>query len=345
VISDQDSATAIVDYHSLATMKEIPQFGYSSGTAALPGAVLSVNTGLYALQVFDLATESIVGQIPIGGYSGGTPVVNAAGTTIYVPGDRVVKIDAAKRAPSGFIGGLTDDPEAAVLSPDGGTLYTMHNDGPGGEDSDFVYVIDTQTGTVTHVLTGYGTDSITLSKDGGTVFMSVSSSEGHRPSDPSCPPTEGTCVFDAATFSLLAQIGTRGGNLATSQDGSYVYATQAETLEVVDTTTLQVASTVNMPDNFIVEDILTRPVGNSALLIGSASDASTAYVFDTSTNQVAHKFPVPCPEFNSYAFAPDGASVWFVSVGTGPTLTGESFSDGSVIGQIAVGGIWLAFQP
>jgi WD40 repeat protein len=349
LVASGNHTTLLVSYQTLSVVRSIPQLGYVSGTAALAasGTLLSVNTGMSAIQVFDPASLSIVGQIPIG-YAGEAPVVNGSGTIVYVPddyGNRLMRIDAVHRVVTGWTGGL---PSAftAVLSPDGATAYTMNNNII-GEAKDFVSVIDTATDTITKELTSNGISSLTLAQDGSSIYMTVSTSYFQHPKNPDCPLGGGMCVFDSTTFALLAQLDV-SGSLSASQNGQYVYAIGGTEISLVDTATLQVMGTINLPSGVTGGSMLVNPQGHSALVFGydSTSESVVAYLFDTSTNQIGQPFPIP-PNAFSEAFTPDGASIWFVCLNqTLPNLLiGESFPSGNVIGQLETDASWIAFQP
>ena len=120
------------------------------------------------VSVIDLATNTVVATVPVGGYPQGV-AVNPAGTAVYTANsdtNDVTVIDTATYKTATIPAGAS--PVGAVISPDGTRIYVANcNDAV-----NTVTVIDRATNTVVDkILCGSGSIALAAHPDGSVIFV------------------------------------------------------------------------------------------------------------------------------------------------------------------------------
>ncbi|MGY4711594.1 YncE family protein [Mycolicibacterium sp. CBM1] len=307
-----------------------PSYIVAGGT---PGTVLSpdgtqlyqitapvVRSGLFSrtdspysiLTVIDTDSNSVVGQVRIGGEVQYPPVVSPDGTRVYVTSTvwshgeakttYVTSVDTSTTAVIGTPVALAGwAPGNPVLSSDGGRLYQVTS---GGGFNQTVTAIDTASGAIV------GTP-VTLS-GGSVVGALMVSSDGSRLSLTTQSPNKGdgqpqtayVSVIDAADTSLINRvtlIGSAAGGIVVNPDAT----TAAQAVSVGTTTTI------------ISVDLADGSVAWTATADGSAS-------------------------YSAYApmFSDNGSRVSLVTVkNSSPQVTVFDSSDGHVVGTLTLPGV------
>ena len=200
--------------------------------------------------VFDTATRTPVADIPVPGDGIITFIkISPDGRFAYVihgGGDTntVTVVDTATNTVVGALQSADVFPGSGAVSPDGTYLYLPDY------GSRNVLQIDTATRTVTkRIPVGEGTGFVAVSPDGRTLYTSR-----NQPSPPGSPPVRGTVgVVDVAS-GAVTEIQLNGFDAwepVLSADGTRLYVAQGgfKSVAIIDTTTKQLISIVNVGNN------------------------------------------------------------------------------------------------
>lgn len=271
------------------------------------------NLGSTALQVIDVATNTVIDTIPVSSPS--AVAVNAAGSRAYVTADSGVDVvDLASGSvvttvptgpfpthlvlsnDDGFLYVNSNDPAVTVIdtatntvvatvplagksrglavTPDGTSVWVSQDAGSGA-----ISVIDTVTNTVTSTFPAVRSESLVFTPDGAFLYASDNDSNN-------------CVVFDTATRTAVATIPTGAtpqGN-AISPSGATVYQVNASgnSVSVIDTATNTVTATVEV--GFLPGYVALTPDGAFAYVTGEFDSA--VFVIDTATNTVVATIPV-----------------------------------------------------
>ncbi len=272
----------------------IAAFGFGTANAQLNAYVAS--TGNSTVLVLDTATNTTTATVS--GTGSRHLSLSPDGALLYsVTFNAVQVVDTATNAvianiPTGNI--VTN----VVQSPNG-FLYTCNN------SSGTVSIIDTATYTVASTLPSLPCQTIAITPDGSSVWVSSNDVAN------SFLPT--IVVIDTATnaittsFAIGAVLANAPSRIAFTPDGSFAYAAgfPSNSVSVIDTATHATVATV--------------PVGSLPTFVDVTPDGAFAYVanltansvsvIDTATNTVVATIPVGAFP-RALAFTPDGASAY-----------------------------------
>lgn len=237
----------------------VPIGGQPSGLKLTPdGTRLYIACqGTNSVMVMSTASNSIIATIPVGT----TPIrlaVSPNGAQVYVANEGSNSVSVIDVASNSVIGTVPvgSRPMDVAFSPDGSNAYVTNYYGAS------LSVINTASRSVSATLpTGYGPQSVVVRGD-GVIFVA-------------CQFSNVVDVFGAAGNSLGTISGlTYPSGMALSSDGSrlYVANSNAATLSVVYTGTLQIIATV--------------PVAASPTSVKLSTDGSLVYVVSQSMSSV-----------------------------------------------------------
>lgn len=268
------------------------------------------------VSVISRTTHAVTGTLVAGG-GAAFVVLTPDGQTAYVANETIPAIsvlDTATGAQSSSISlaPYNVSPYAAVLSPDGGTLYvTATLDG-------FISLLAFHTGTgalifnvpIPGVPGGYTSPmhlpAPAISADGGTLYIA-----GYE-----------FVIFDVATQSVAATIATPPGylgpeGLAVTPDGAYAVVTTNAVvngngqLTLVNLQTQAVVKQLDFGRDGFIGPAVSSPAGALVYFILNQSSSHTVAVqaFDITTQQVAKTFAAGSGFGQAIAITPDGAEI------------------------------------
>ncbi|MDG4668016.1 beta-propeller fold lactonase family protein [Mycobacterium sp. 236(2023)] len=247
------------------------------GVAVLPNGtrVYVANSDYDDVSVIDTATNSVVGQVPMGGYAVRRLIMNPNGSRLYALGSsNVFVIDTATDTLIGKP--ISVYAKDAAITPDGSRLYITDGNWNGS-----VSIFDTATNTIigepiSVARYPYG---VAISPDGRRVYVANETLN---------PDIAGSVsVIDTATNTVIGspiRVGADPVSVAISPDGKRVYVgnSRSGTISVIDTTTNKVvgkpiqtgddpAFLAVSPDGARV--YVTRPSDNAVVTVDTATSA------------------------------------------------------------------------
>ena len=235
--------------------------------------VTSVNT--HSITVVDMATNSVVGSIPISAgppqYVAFTPDGKTAYISVYDElhntGNAVLVLDTATRAVTASIP-AEKFPYAIAISPDGRQVYVPNH------DVNLVSVVNTATNTVVQ--------KIAVKPNPHCVAYSINGRRAYIANHSSNIVT----VLDTKNGAILSEIpvGRSPHALAMSPDRARVYVVDydSDEVSVIDPATNTVAATIKVQRE--PQSIAFAPDSKHAYVVNDGSN--TVSVIDTATNQV-----------------------------------------------------------
>ena len=277
--------------------------GPQSGTVTPDGKfayVTSVNT--HSITVLDMATNAVVGSIPIAAgppqYVAFTPDGKTAYVSVYDElhntGNAILVLDTASRTVTASIP-AEKFPYAIAVSPDGRQVYVPNH------DVNLVSVVDTATNTVVQ--------KIAVKPNPHAVAYSVNGRRAYVANHASNIVT----VLDTKNGSILNEIpvGHSPHALAMSPDGSRVYVVDydSDQVSVIDPAKNTVAATIQVQRE--PQSIAFAPDSKHAYVVNDGSN--TVSVIDTATSQVTATIGVGQDPTNVFA-TPDGKHAYVTNI-------------------------------
>jgi len=281
--------------------------------------------GSNSVSVISTATNSIVSNIPVGGYPIGV-AVSPDGTRAYVVNRGAVTLSVINTATNAVITPVPTgaNPIGVAVSPDGSRVYVTN------QDDGTISVINTSTNTVTATVSvGQNPYGIVVSPDGSKVYVSNNNGNGT------------VSVVNALSNMLIATIpvGVAPGGIVVSADGSKAY---------VENFVSNTVSVINTATNAVMADI---PVGSNPWGIALGPDGSRLYVsnqnsnnvfvINTADNSVVTIIPVGVNPYGVCVSA-DGSSVYVANINSN-TVSVISTATNLVTATIPVAGSPAAF--
>jgi len=258
---------------------------FAAGAAFAQVNAYVVNQGISSLSVIDTSTNTVTATVS--GLSIPRAVtLSPDGQFVYVTtSSGMSKIDTATNTIVASVA-TGQIPLGIAVTHDGATAYVANN------NSLTSSVVDTATMTVTSTIPCTVAQSIAMTPDGASVWLSDAFGV--------------ISVIDTATstVSTTFPLGTAPASIAFSPDGAFAYLANfgSNSFVVLDTTTHTAVATV--------------PVGNRPFYVAVSPNGAFAYVanllgntvsiVDTATNTVAATVPVGAFP-RALAFTPDGA--------------------------------------
>lgn len=276
----------------LAFIGSLPVFGAPYGYVP--------NNGSGSVSVIDLANNSVVATIGVGG----APIrlaVTPDGKKLYVVNtgsDNVTVVDTATRRVTKTIT-VGDEPAEILISPDGSQVYVPN------AEARTVSVISTSTDSVIATLNaGSNCRHIiwVTNSQGNWVYVANQGASS-------------LTVIDPVRVAVDRNIGVGGGprRLWASPDGSRVYSAdyQANTVSVVDTITKKRISTIAVGEG--PRGIVVTPNGNEIYVANL--NGNSVSVISASTLQVINTINVGGEPW-TVVTSPDGSRVYCINSGT-----------------------------
>jgi YVTN family beta-propeller protein len=224
----------------------LPAGGYPTEIAVNKAGTVGyvTDSGLNAVQVVDLTTNTVTASIPV--YAAGGIAVSSDGTKVLVSGNGWATfistatnavIATVNVAASGSFGDIVVSGARAYVP-----FYSSDASVPG-----FTDVISTATGAVIGQIQDSG--QVAVSPDGKTVYVSnVSGSSGATSLD----------VYSAATYAKTNSVSlpTYDHAIAVTPDGNYVYAlSDGGEADIVSTSSLTIVDSTPLPGDSDVNGI------------------------------------------------------------------------------------------
>lgn len=290
------------------------------------------------VSVIDVATNSLITAIPVGGSPYGVSV-SPDGSTVYVTNrddSTVSVISTATNTVIATIGWVGHHPQGIVVSPDGSKVYVVTDD---GFDSQ-VSIIDAFTNTLSDsVELPSNAQSVCISPDGSTLYVNdtyygnltvvntatnlitAAITVGYVPTSLAITP-DGSKVYvrdyyghfkvvNTSTGTVSSTILTWNGYFMTvSPDGSTLYVSAYNKLYVVNAATDTITDSISVGSG-LPQGLSVTPDG-SKLYVASFNYASV-YIINTATNAIMDTVTAG---FGSVAIG------YFISTYTSPSCSG-----------------------
>ncbi|MDT7665794.1 MAG: molecular chaperone DnaK [Pseudonocardiales bacterium] len=285
--------------------------GPQSGTITPDGKLAYVaSTNTHSITLIDLATNGVVGGIPIAAgppqFVAFTPDGRFAYVSVYDEirntGNAVVVVDTATRAVVASIP-AEKFPYAIAVSPDGRQVYIPNH------DVNLVSVVNTATNTVVQ--------KIAVKPNPHSVAYSVNGRRAYVANHASNVVT----VLDTKNGAVLTEIpvGRSPHSIAMSPDRARVYVVNYDgnSVSVIDPATNKVTATI--PVQLEPQSVAFAPDSRHAYVVNDGSN--TVSVIDTATNQVTANVQV----------GQDPTSVFVAADGKHAYVTNISSNDVSVL--------------
>jgi len=300
-----------------------------------------------SISVVSRATHNVTGTL-IAGEGAAFVVLTPDGQTAYVAnenGPSIYAIDTATGVPTAEISLAAYDeyPYAAVLSPDGSTLYVLATVISLGIQTGFIdlLALDTTTGALLFNDPIPGTpDGATdpehlpppaISADGQTIYIA-----GYE-----------FIVFNAATQTVTATVATPPGyagpeGLAVTPDDAYAIVTgngiingNGE-LTLVDLKTLAIVKQIGYGRDGFIGPVVCSPDGLLAYFVLNQNTSHQVQVlaFDIASRQVVNTFSAGSGLGQAIAITPDGSEIE-VGNSYNATVTALNAASGAVIATVA----------
>ena len=245
----------------------------------------------------DITVGTIVQDLAISPDGSTLYVLTKDGTGPNLPGDLVV-IDTATNQVTDTIA-VGDGPFSIVVTPDANTIYFNNEMGD-------MLIYDTSTLTQTGSISNVGFGYLALTPDGRTLF--VTDFLGTT-----------VAVILISTDSVIDTItvaNNPGRSVVSARDILYVPNIQSGSVSVIDASTHDVITTINLPTT----QAPSVPTSTGATPDGTyifVTDPGTGilHVIDSFTNTVVANVPLSqSPEANATTFTPDGNTAYISNV-------------------------------
>ena len=287
--------------------------------------------GVVHLKFVDLATSQVVGDSVVLPEFALQMALDVTGATLYVSddgNDQVLPVDIASRAVGTPIP-VGDSPDAIVMDPRGGRLYTANHNG----SSDSLSAVDlTAAPPAVTPITSPDLDRaevLTITPDGRRLFAH---SFGASANGTTVVPVDTDAK--AALPAITAGVTMTGG--AVSPDGSRLYAASRDEaqIKVIDVAAGAVVDTIQMPLTDELTQMVVTPDGtrlvvtsrtsNRVTVVDLATKASTPSPLDLPNEIAIAPARTPAtPTFTIGQSSMPGAPVSFFAA---PTMNAASFS-------------------
>ena len=277
--------------------------GPQSGAITPDGKFAYVtSTNTHSLTVLDMATNAVVGSIPISAgppqYVAFTPDGKTAYISVYDElhntGNAVLVLDTASRTVTASIP-AEKFPYAIAVSPDGRQVYVPNH------DVNLVSVVNTATNTVVQ--------KIAVKPNPHCVAYSINGRRAYIANHSSNIVT----VIDTKNGAILNEIpvGRSPHALAMSPDRGRVYVVDydSDEVSVIDPATNTVAATIKVQRE--PQSIAFAPDAKHAYVVNDGSN--TVSVIDTATNQVTATVPTGQDPTNVFV-TPDGKRAYVTNI-------------------------------
>jgi YVTN family beta-propeller protein len=262
--------------------------------------ITSVNT--HSISVLDMATNAVVGSIPISAgppqYVAFTPDGKTAYVSVYDElhntGNAILVLDTASRTVTASIP-AEKFPYAIAVSPDGRQLYVPNH------DVNLVSVVNTATNTVVQ--------KIAVKPNPHCVAYSINGRRAYIANHASNIVT----VLDTKNGAILNEIpvGRSPHALAMSPDRARVYVVDydSDEVSVIDPATNTVAATIKVQRE--PQSVAFAPDSKHAYVVNDGSN--TVSVIDTATNQITATVPTGQDPTNVFV-TPDGKRAYVTNI-------------------------------
>ena len=260
-------------------------------------------------------------------------------------GDNVHVIDPKTNRVVGVIEDI-EVPHGVALAPDGKRIYVTD------ESLSTLDVVDAQTlHVVKRIHLSGRPNNLAVSKDGKHVYVAIAEGAG------------AVDVIDAGTNRDVQSIKVDGAihNIYVTPDGKYAVAGSIpkKTLNVIDTSTNQVAWTTTLSGGLRPMAFTTNPDGSTKQIIVQLSDYHGMVVVDFATHKEVRRIALPEPAgetketegiqgapSHGLAITPDGKTLWASSKWYG-YVAAYSLPDFKLLKVVPVGSHpeWLTIPP
>ena len=287
---------------------------------------VSMRGGQNRVAVFDVGTNTVVTEIPLGGSNPGAIAVSPDGSTLYVLNestDDISVIDTGTLAETATIA-VGDEPRFVLFSADGTRAYVSTRG-----LSDSLYVIDTATDSVTDtVVLGNDPGHMAFSTDGATLYVANQAGNSLSVVDVTEPGPPGIIG------GVLATVTEVGGGLdgaftvVAHPDATRVYVSTAfpnNKVGVIDTATNTVASVITVGSAPYFMDLARDGRADPKLYVANLFGDSVS-VIDTDTDTVATTI-TGLGGFVRVAVSADGLRAYVASEGASEVHVIDTFDD------------------
>jgi YVTN family beta-propeller protein len=260
------------------------------------------STDTHSITVIEMATNAVVGSIPIGAgppqYVAFTPDGRYAYVSVYDEirntGNAVVVVDTSTRAVVASIP-AEKFPYALAVSPDGRQVYVPNH------DVNLISVVDTATNTVVRkIAVKPNPHAVAYSVDGRRAYVANHVSNV-------------VTVLDTSNSAILAEIrvGHSPHSIAVSPDRARVYVVNYDgnSTSVIDPATNTVTATIPVQEE--PQSVAFAPDSRHAYVVNDGSN--TVSVIDTATNQVTATIGVGQDPTNVFV-APNGRHAYVTNI-------------------------------
>jgi len=266
----------------------------------------------------DVASKTLAGEARSAMHTPGAIAITADGQHAYVAGldgSDLRLFDLATGKPVGAPIKVGAEPDGIALTPDGTQALVSNS------MSNTVSVIDTASGAVTATIP-VNADPQQIVMDGpDTAYVTGGAS---------------TEELNLTTDTVAATVHTyyAGGGLALSPDGSTLYVPVLKGVDVINTATNTLTSTITLPGNQNYGDAIS-PDGSRLYVTGGPINIGVVYVVDLTTDKVVAHAPAKSLA-EAIAISPDGSQVYLASL-LAPRLSVLSTSTDTITGTYKVG--------
>ncbi len=287
-----------------------------SQTAYIPN--FSTNT----VSVIDLTTNTVTDTISVGASPFGV-CVSPDGTKVYVSNQNDNTVSVINTANNTVLSTIPVgvSPEGLCISADGSKVYVANN------SFSTINVINTFTNMVSNTIPlpiTFLPFGITISPDGSKVYVG------------SISPTGGLIEVNTLTLTASVSIINQGTNsmcIATSPDGSKMYATESSgnTVSVINTVNNTVPASITVGNQ--PTGVCVSPNGRKVYVCNTTNTVS---VIDAVTNSVATTIPAGVQP-KGISVTPDGSKIYIANHGNGTVSEIDTVTN-TVSATITVGG-------
>lgn len=233
VVNETGGSLTVVDVATLAAVGTIAVGSTPHALAIAPdnSRALVTRTANDAVGIVDLSTNTLIGTVPLPGASPAGVAFSPGGSTAYVAGNGLHRIDVASGVSTGTIA-LSGAASALVLTRDGATAFATI------PSLNVVQLVDLGSFTAgATIAVGTSPTQLALSPDGAALYVTNTASNS-------------VSVVDVPTRAAVATIpvGTTPRGVSFRPDGQRAYAanTGSGTLSIIDTATRTVVGTAGI---------------------------------------------------------------------------------------------------
>lgn len=270
------------------------------------------------VSAIDVASKTLAGEARSAMHTPSAIAISADGQHAYVAGldgSDVRLFDLATGKPVGTPITVGAEPDGIALTPDGTRALVSNS------MSNTISVIDTATGAVTATIP-VNADPQQIVMDGpDTAYVTCGGS---------------TEELNLTNDSVAATVATyyAGGGLALSPDGSTLYVPVLKRVDVINTATNTLTSTISLPGNQNYGAAIS-PDGTRLYVTGGPINIGVLYVVDLASDKVVAHAPARSLA-EAIAISPDGSQVYLASL-LAPRLSVLSTSTNAITGTYKVG--------